>query len=925
MHFSLSFQFEEVDKVITNGIGNNEIRKKHLHFRNATGNTWLHEAATNGNVESTKQIIERRKKEGEYSKDVTQLNTYKESFLHSAMRSTKIPKHKVPTYIDSVDNEAVKFILDIEETKAEPLLHVAIKHDYYQSVDKIKKAAGSEYVTLVNKPNDNEEYPIHVAAKLKKFATLKRIVKTFKGINLDARDKHKNTVLHIAMKQGDEEAVGFLIREGCDLAARNNEGNTPLHCLVEQAALACDDKKRLEPHLKVWQKVIAEVLHWWFKTKNGPQYTTHMSTQIKRDALYYLRSELTNNDGLSVIQYAAQEGVTQLVRDMIWVEDIFIIPEEKQKVWKHPDLVTVNVTNLMPHVTSKEVKYWKGGIDENTRWQNFKYMGDEMVERQDGKSVKLFDHWDVSFSENDKTLITPFIRIKPPNKAAEIMNIQPLKQLVRDHWFVCQWFTVVIMVAHLMHMVFYTNYCTDITLAAFKPNISGQASVDPNYLYIIWPSMLIISEFVSMCYVIGYVLWTLNAGRRFSFRHVLKLIHQKFEQDVEDYIDIKDVFKWPSFILSLIASVLRFVLVWLFFALTLSALIHTSDDVSKEFNKLILSSVFVGWIMTFYWARSFEPVYRFTTAFYVMIIKDMISWVLFFILVLLAFSSAFYMIFQTVPDLDPDLPWDHFPFVLYDFLLKGCRFPTKISSEDISEKMNQAGMNTFPFEFLYTIYAIIMGMFFYGMLTSTMIGTYSEFKKTNKNGWRQNSLALNKSWLTDLIAEHILHPFFRTINITSRTIYRSPNSGHYYITMSKKEKNEYIKSFRLMKSSLDKYDWPEMNTDNDITGTDDKGSETDKRNTNSNDNKTYGYIVPDTENWLSGLQPKTDENYNVHGESIRSDRMRQSSPNEDKSKDRSDAIENDNADTDNQEEYNTPVGSPPDPPNPLRQEQCSMT
>ncbi len=863
---------------------------------------------------------------------MTAVNKCNDTFLHSALRSKVVPKDKVVKYIDSIEDEVFKDVVNLQNTKVEPLLCIAIEHDYHQCVEKLYKAANDkdEYVNTPNNDIDKES-PLHLAAKMKKFATLKTIVETFRDkIKLQAKDKHGFSVLHIAIRQGDAEAVAHLIRSGCDLAARDNEGNTPLHCLVEQAALACDDEDRLKPHLNVWQKVVEEVLHWWFRKIDGRRYAPHISKKdyrlSKRDALYYLRSELKNKNGLSVIQYAAQEGVSALVRDMIWVEDIFIIPEEKQRNWKNRDLVTITVTNLMPQVKSDEVKY--SGISDRNKWREFKDLkkGDEMGQNEEGMPVRLFDNWDISFSGNDKTLIRPFLRIKHPNKAAEVMNIQPLKQLVRDHWFVCQWLTVVIMVAHLVHMVFYTNYCTDATLATFRPNVSGQTNVDPNYLYIIWPSVLIVSELVSMCYVFVYVVWTFQAGRRFSWSDILQLIEQQFEKHVEDYIDLKDVFKWPSFIMSLIASVGRFVLVWLFFVLTLSALLHTSQDVGDEFNDLILSSVFIGWIMIFYWARSFEPVYRFTTALYIMIIKDMISWFLFFVLVLLAFSSAFYMILQTVPNLDPDFPWDHFHFIVYDFLLKGCGMQSKISAEDVSEKMKLAGMNPVPFEFLYTVYAIITGVFFYGMLTSTMFTTYGEFVQTSKYGWRQNSLAQNKSWLSDMLAENILHPFFKTVKITSRKVYKSPNSGHYYITMSKKEKNEYMKSFRMMKSSAQEYEWPDMSTGNNDPGTNDKGRQTDNRENDKanspskrpnrdhiNDPNIISQYVwtTDTKNHDPGHQSRPDENDNVEN-----DRMTENNLHEDEMQD----IYHDNAETDPQIEFNTP----PESPNPLRREQCSL-
>ncbi len=645
--------------------------------------------------------------------------------------------------------------------------------------------------------------------------------------------------------------MAHLIRSGCDLAARNNEGNTPLHCLVQQAALACDDDKRLEPHLKIWQTVIDGVLDWWCKSGTGPTRPPKISTklyrQCKRDALYYLRSELRNDQGLSVIQYAVQEGVSDLVREMIWVEDIFVWPEDVQNRNEpeccsgcscclcccneqegKSDRVTILVTNLMPHVREDKVRCWKA----KHTWGPFENEeGGRSLHTRKKKLEKLVkEHWDPFFCKNDKTLLEPFLRTKPPTKAAKVMNIQPLKQLIREHWFIRQWYTVVIMIAHLVHMVFYTNYCADITFAAFKPNISGQASVDPNFCYLIWPIAMVTFELVHGAGKLK-VTWKFLKwfwGKKNKCANICKLIKQKYIRHTArhnmyidvDYLDIRDVFKWPSLILSMFASVLRIALVLSFFGLTLAALVTTSENVTNVFNRTITASVFIGWIMTFHWACSFEPVYRVFTALYIMILKDLISWFLFFVFVLLAFASAFYMILQTVPDLnhDMDLPWEHFHFILYDFLLMGCRLPRRIPAEEVTYRMNEAGMNTFPFEFLYTLYAIVTGMFFIGMLNSTMFTTYRAFVKTSKNGWRQKSLERSKSEIGDWLAEKILHPyFFKPLNMVSSAIFQSPNSGHYYITMTKKHRYDYLESFRIMKSSTKEYEWPDMSNDKDST------------------------------------------------------------------------------------------------------------
>lgn len=49
------------------------------------------------------------------------------------------------------------------------------------------------------------------------------------GANIDARDEHNNTALHLAARYGHTDAVNKLIAEGADIHATNEDGNTALH------------------------------------------------------------------------------------------------------------------------------------------------------------------------------------------------------------------------------------------------------------------------------------------------------------------------------------------------------------------------------------------------------------------------------------------------------------------------------------------------------------------------------------------------------------------------------------------------------------------------------------------------------------------------------------------------------------------------
>ena len=100
--------------------------------------------------------------------------------------------------------------------------------------------------------------------------------------------------------------------------------NTPLHDLVTKAA---SDESNMGEFINMWQVVVDNVVFWWCQkydltmpTIIHPDYKTY-----QRDALYYLRSEIPNT-GSACLLFSLQlpEGLAKFVKEMIWVEDVFV-------------------------------------------------------------------------------------------------------------------------------------------------------------------------------------------------------------------------------------------------------------------------------------------------------------------------------------------------------------------------------------------------------------------------------------------------------------------------------------------------------------------------------------------------------------------------------------------------------------------------
>lgn len=56
-----------------------------------------------------------------------------------------------------------------------------------------------------------------------------------KGASVDVINHFGNTPLHLAAQNGQKQAVGFLLKFGADINAKNNNGDTPLFTAIKYA------------------------------------------------------------------------------------------------------------------------------------------------------------------------------------------------------------------------------------------------------------------------------------------------------------------------------------------------------------------------------------------------------------------------------------------------------------------------------------------------------------------------------------------------------------------------------------------------------------------------------------------------------------------------------------------------------------------
>ena len=378
-----------------------------------------------------------------------------------------------------------------------------------------------------------------------------------------------------------------------------------------------------------------------------------------------------------------------------------------------------------------------------------------------------------------------------------------MKQLVRDHWFVHQWWTAVMLLAHLVYMSLYGSYSLKKIQKIYAENKTSELTAEnktseltaenktseltadelrADHLYLIWPVFLVVLD-VFFCVIVFFIRSLRDKKRKGTW---IKTVKQLFLEDVK--IDGRDFFNWPSVFLSISVIFITSAMPLLFCCTTIVGLVlfDINHELHDDYTYITTLSLAVGWLLTFYWASAFEPVYRFLRALRFIILKDVISFLIFYIFVLLAFSNAIYAMMTWVPRLMEQ--YNSVNDVMYELLLVGCGASSRMSSEDVANEFEKLGHKSLLFTILFTTYIFITLVGLLNLIIASMCHTYESFARTDHEGYRQHSLIMSRiSVVGFFIGSNIIQPLFKCCKRIDKFVGKDGDeSGHYVIKMKSK-------------------------------------------------------------------------------------------------------------------------------------------
>ena len=332
-----------------------EIEQSEMEKQDKQGNTFLHifaqkhnlnnlfrkiriaaakgvakqEESESGKIVNWKNCIKMHNKKGYTFLAVAILNVNNE---HSVYNAKYKPLEK--DLVDAIDHITnifedafVSELVEKKDNGGNSLFHLVVQKSLPELMSFILMKTKNSHKIF----NQDGYNPLHLAVQTNNIKMVK-LISQDKDFDVNAKMKNGETALHIAAQLGHFNMLGNLIRHRGDLSVRDDEeGHTPLHdCLQQVYFEGGIEEEKYGKFIKVWKKVVEEAVTWWcLKLETSePANGSKKYLEIQRKAVYYLRSCIKNNNGLSVLQFAADRGLVTCVQTMLSTKYVFVIQTE---------------------------------------------------------------------------------------------------------------------------------------------------------------------------------------------------------------------------------------------------------------------------------------------------------------------------------------------------------------------------------------------------------------------------------------------------------------------------------------------------------------------------------------------------------------------------------------------------------------------
>ena len=726
-------------------------------------------------------------------------NKVETNFIQICMKSEQLTDQEVIDMVNELPYNERCTLWQTKDRKDNTLLHLAVK---YRRHELVRYLAGKPIQLHKNKSGHTA---LHVAVTRGDVETLNVFCQCFEDtVPINERTRSGETAMHLAVKRESKTMIKKLVELGGDLVARDLEGNTLLHSLLLLLDFRKlkDSDKRKDIFRKVWDTVVEVSAVWWCNDVlriHIPDQDSKSYQDLCRDALYCIRSEVTNTEGLSVLECAAKLEFPELVHIMLTHRHIFLLhltPEEEktthsakfsdglskrilkqcflffrlrcngqvspapQEIESEAPLISrykIDVSNLMPEF-SCDIQ----GKSTHTGRKKFQTLRSILENRKQDKGIRNMEAGN-TVGKRSKSFLHTLATTKPPAKVSEVLGTFPMDLLARHQWRFYQIFILAIFLLHTIIMAGYTfDSQSSFRNSAIEPVKNGTCA-DSSYQSKIFPNRFLLDVFF-MLYAFGVgvirvVLFVYTAKRAQNRTSTdVDRIAFEWEQTLRQYIAAKGsmlniITYFAALLLEFFTEIVHIVFCVCSLLTVIAEWIGFSAEQYAQAKGLVMLS---GWIIIPILFKTYSPIYTFVVILKYIFIKCVVPYVLFYTFLSVGFGTAVQLQFQVLSDTgakslveDSDgeeecnavnVP-NHLKrvtYVVWQLCIMTVGMDTKLKDlQNIGNVFYRERYSNLYVEILLFLYGVLSVILLLNMLKAAMNTTYSDVIVEQAKGWRQ--------------------------------------------------------------------------------------------------------------------------------------------------------------------------------------------
>ena len=235
-------------------------------------------------------------------------------------------------------------------------------------------------------------------------------------------------------------------------------------------------------------------------------------------------------------------------------------------------------------------------------------------------------------------------KINPPVKVSDELERFPMELLAKHQWYVYQIFIIAFLVLHMSIMIWYTGESmTSLHASTFHSItaiIINTGSAD--FLIMVYAVLLVTIPLVLFLY---WEIYTIRQDEVAMYKDRARF---------SSYVEAEGaLLNSITYVVAFLAEHITRIVMTIFISASIFTLIlsYQIDGITVEYYTWVKGvAILSGWIIVLLIARAYNPIYAFMSAMKYIIVKNMVPFVIFYLILTIAFGCAIQLQFQLLSE-----------------------------------------------------------------------------------------------------------------------------------------------------------------------------------------------------------------------------------------------------------------------------------